>query len=238
MKKYILSALVACLYLLCALFPLARSPVHADDTPAAGGYACVLENDVFFYASKDEKQGLFLLPKSYFVKVLEAAPDYTKIEYLYDGENTKKLTGYAKTSQLTFVDYTPASPYLTLSFEVKYRLDDDELQDPSFLNELTVTCAYYGDYKIGSKTYCYILRGDAFGYILKPDDLTYEENPEYAERLRETASENTSDPPAEEEEQSGASPAQIAILIALCLLVPVLAALILKTPKKPPYEEE
>jgi hypothetical protein len=32
------------------------------------------------------------------------------------------------------------------------------------------------------------------------------------------------------------SPAQIAILIALCLLVPLLAALILKPPRRPPYE--
>lgn len=238
MKKFILAALAVCLYLLCALTPTAHAPVRAE-AEEAGGYACVLDDDTFFYAAKDEKQGLFLLPKTYFVKVLEAAPDYTKIEYLYDGANAKKLTGYAKTAELTFVDYTPTTPYLSLQFDVRYTLADDTAEGSSFLNGLTVTCSYYGDYKIGSKTYCYVLRGDEFGYILKPADLAYEENPEYAERLKQAqGEEKTTDGKTEETDGGKTSPAQIAILIALCLLVPLLAALILRSPKKPPYEEE
>lgn len=236
MKKFIFSALCVMLYFLCALAPLARRPARADDT-ATGTYACVLEDHTFFYAAKDEKQGLFLLPKTYFVKVLDSAPDYTKIEYLTDSASTKKLIGYAKTSALTFVDYVPQTPYLYLSFKVTYKLGDD-LLDPSFLNELVVECTYYGDYTIGSKTYCYVLRGEEFGYILKPDDLSIAENPEYADRLQaQTPTPAPENEPTEEESDS-ASPAQIAILIALCLLVPVLAALILKSPRKPPYEED
>lgn len=236
MKKFIFSALCVIVYFVCTLFPLAHRPARADDT-AAGAYACVLEDNTFFYAAKDEKQGLFLLPKTYFVKVLDSAPDYTKIEYLTDSAITKKLIGYAKTSALTFVDYVPQTPYLYLSFNVTYKLSDD-LLDPSFLNELVVKCTYYGDYAIGSKTYCYVLRGEEFGYILKPDDLSIAENPEYADRLQaQTPAPEIENEPTEEESDS-ASPAQIAILIALCLLVPVLAALILKSPRKPPYEEE
>ena len=110
---------------------------------------------------------------------------------------------------------------------------------PDYLvSEITVTCAYYGDYRIGSKTYCYILRGDSFGYIPKPADLTYDENPEYEERLSQNVSGETTDSTDDEEQSGSTSPAQIAILIALCLLVPVLAALILKPPRRPPYEQE
>ena len=236
MKKFIFSALCVMLYFVCALCPLAHRPARADDT-ATGAYACVLEDDSFFYASKDEKQGLFLLPKTYFVKVLESAPDYTKIEYLTDSASTKKLIGYAKTSELTFVDYVPQTPYLYLSFNVTYKLSD-ELSNPSFLNELVVECTYYGDSTIGSKTYCYVLRGQDFGYILKPDGLSISENPEYAERLQSQKPTPAPENEPKEEETESASPAQIAILIALCLLVPVLAALILKSPRKPPYEEE
>ena len=237
MKKFILSALVAFYLWTSAIFPLAYSPVRAD-SPPADVYACVLYDDAFFYATKDENQGLFVLPKTYFVKVLQTEEEYTKIEYQTDSEHAKKLTGYAKTSKLTTVDYIPKTPYLSLTFDIKYKLDDTSL-DPSFLNELIITCAYYGDYKIGSKTYCYVLRGDDFGYVLKPTALTYAENPEYAERLQ---SQNTSAPTDDTETpmptQANTSPAEIAILVALCLLVPVLAGLILKSPRKPPYDDD
>ena len=231
MKKYIFSVFAALLYFLYSLFPLSALKPQAD---AESTYACILGESTFFYTARDERQGLFLLPQTYFVKVLETSPDFCKIEYLYDDDRVKKVVGYAKTSQLTFVDYAPQTPYLYHLFEVDYLLNGEE--EDNALNKITVTCAYYGDYTIGSKTYCYILRGDEFGYIPKPESLTYPKNDEYADRLAQTEAAET--PLAEEDSDSSTSPAQIAILIALCLLVPVLAALILKPPKKPPYETE
>ena len=192
-------------------------------------------NSAYFYASRDENRGLFLLPESYFVKVLSVDSDYCRIEYLYDDTYAKKLTGYAKTNDLTFVDYTPQTPYLYHIFEVRYTIDDDFFENDDFLSQITVTCTYYGDYKIGSKTYCYVLRGDSFGYIPKPETLVYERNLEYEEHL-------VTEPPAEEfppnQTDTGMPPAQIALLIAICLLVPTLAALVLKPPKRPPYDTE
>lgn len=234
MKKFILTALLPFLYLLYAFFPLALRPKTAfasplSTSPKAGDYACILEDDVFFYSARDEKFGLFLLPKTYYVKLLDVSPDFCKIEYLYDGEYSAKLIGYAKTVDLTFVNYVPQTPYLLHTFNVSYTLDGEELSD-AFLNQITLTCAYYGDYKIGSKTYCYVLRGDTYGYITKPSDLIYPENTEYADRLNAP-----SDAPVQsDEEKSSSNPAQIAILIVLCLLIPVLASLILKPSKRPP----
>lgn len=237
MKKFILSALALCFYLACAIFPLAYSPVRAD-TQVADAYACVLCDDAFFYANKDENQGLFLLPKSYFVKILQTETEFTKIEYQTDGEHFKTLTGYAKTSKLTPVDYVPKTPYLNLTFDVKYKLEDTSL-GPSFLNELVITCAYYGDYKIGSKTYCYVLRDETFGYVLKPTTLVHNENPEYTDNLKsQTPAPDTEDTSSQTEPQNSSSPAQIAILVSVCLLVPVVAGLILKAPRKPPYEDD
>lgn len=201
-------------------------------------YACVCTDAAFFYAAKDERRGLFLLPETYYVKVLSTDADFCKIEYLYDSDYTQKLTGYAKTSDLTFVDYVPKTPYLTHLFEVRYTLDDTGQDDDSFLNQITLTCAYYGDYKIGSKTYCYILRGDQFGYIPKPEDFAFEKNTEYAEYLAAKDAQTPTPSAPTTAENEGASPAQIAILVVLCLLVPALATLILKPPKRPPYEEE
>ncbi len=178
-----------------------------------------------------------MLPPTYYVKLVEYGTEYSRVEYLYDDLQTQKLVGYAKTERLTFVDYAPKQPYFYHVFEVSYRLDGGGTTS-EFLDEITLTCAYYGDYKIGSRTYCYVLREQTFGYVPKPIDLTVPENTEYAEYLGSLSAETAAKEETTSEEKSSSTPAQIAILVSLCLLVPVLAALILKPPRRPPYETE
>jgi hypothetical protein len=200
-----------------------------------GSYACILSDDVYFYSTADTRRGLFLLPKTYYVKLLDYQSDFCRVEYLYDDVFTKKLTGYVQTDQLTFVDYVPKRPYLHYVFDVKYQIDDKQMNDSAFLNQITMSCAYYGDFRIGSETYCYVLRGDVFGYVPKPLNLAYEENTEYADRTTQP------DTPAVEQPTTtptSSSPAQIAILVTLCLLVPVLAAFILKPSKRPTFDPD
>ena len=225
-------------FLLGALFPFravsATKNAAADNLPETGSYACIL-SEAFFYSSPDERRGLFLLPQTYFVRLIEYGEEYSKIEYLTNENNARQLTGYAKTQTLTFVNFTPTRPYLYYTFDVRYRIDGSDSEKDDLLTEITFTCAYYGDYKIGSETYCYVLRGNEFGYVPKPASLSYEENTEYQDHLA-AVSKNSS--AAETETARASSPAQIAILIALCLLIPVLAALVLKPPKRPPYEQE
>ena len=236
MKKFLTLTIVYILTVLCTLPCLSVKAVRAKAT-TTGEYACVLVETAFFYASPNEQSGLFLLPASYYVKVLNYGEDYCQIEYLFDGDKVKKLIGYAKTSTLTFVEYTPAEPYLYHLFDVVYRIDEDSLNNSAFLNEIRLTCAYYGEYKIGSKTYCYVLRDGAFGYIPKPSSLRIPYNTEH-ERWIAQQTPAASDAPLSPEEKASSSPAQIAILVALCLLVPVLAALILKPPRRPPYDTD
>ena len=155
---------------------------------------------------------------------------YSKVEYLSDGTSSRKIVGYCLTSQLTFVEYTPKMPYLFKTFEVTYTANGDT-SDP-FLNKITVTCAYYGDYTVGSKTYAYVLQGDTFGYVPKPENFFFTENSEYAEHLKEN-------PPSDSSNGGGSSnPLQIAILIVLCMLVPILAAAVFRSSKKRPYDFE
>lgn len=213
--------------------PTATHVVLADDLPSIGDYAYIPENNVYFYATPTAYKGVFLLPKTYYVRLLDYQTDFCKIEYLYDDVSVQKLVGYVKTEQVYFVDYVPKRPYLYYLFDVQYTIGDSSFGDSAFLDKLTVSCAYYGDYRIGSQTYCYVLREGTFGYIPKPDALSFEENTEYADYLAAQTP-----PDSSTTESNDASPYQIAVLIALCLLVPVLAALILKPPKKPPYDVE
>ena len=234
MKKRILWTLLSFLYFLLSCFTLFPKPTVSVKANT-DAFACVCSSGTYFYSSRDEKRGLFLLPETYFVKVLSVEGEFTKIEYLYDDSHYKKLTGYAKTDALTFVDYIPARPYLYYLFDVRYTIDDGYFVDSNTLSQIVITCAYYGDYNVGSETYCYIRRGDSFGYIPKPSYLVYEENPEYYERLEQT-SETPTTPPATN--QSAMSPMQIGILVAVCLLVPVLVAILAKNPKRYPFEQE
>ena len=101
------------------------------------------------------------------------------------------------------------------------------------LSRITVTCIYYGDYSENGKTYCYVLRGDRFGYVERPMGFTYPENPEYSQK---TASEEPPSPSPED--ASGLSPAQIVFLVLLCLLIPTLAALILRPTRKKTFPDD
>lgn len=252
MKKFILSCIFSICFLLTALSPnhfFARgTPIQAQansldsasrvEYPLPGSYACILNDSTFFYSSADNRRGVFLLPKTYYVRLLEYGAEFCKIEYLLDEGDYKKLTGYARTSELTFVDYVPRHPYLYYTFDVSYRISDSELNDSSFLTEITMSCVYYGDFLIGSEAYCYVRRGDTFGYVPKPITLSYTANSEYADYLAAQAALSASEAETSSEDTSEktSSPVQIAILVVVCLLVPVLAALILKSPKRTYYD--
>ncbi|MBE5747275.1 MAG: hypothetical protein E7352_03755 [Clostridiales bacterium] len=248
MKKIILRAFLPLLLILYTLLAIC-SPFYAPpyvvsaqsatqsstqstaEPPKSGTYACVLSDDAYFYLSPGGQDGVFLLPKTYYVRLLSYGENYCKVEYLETDAYTQKVTGYVRTQHLAFVDYQPKRPYLNYVFELTYRLENTN-QSNGF-TELTFTCAYYGDYPIGEKTWCYVLRDGEFGHVPKPDHIEFEENTEYADYLATLVQPTT--PTAK---QKSSSPAQIAILITLCLLVPLLAALILKSPRKPPYEKD
>lgn len=235
MKKYILAALAPVLSFLFTLFcPLSTALARAEE-PAYGTYAYVPNSNVYFYSDDEygSRTGLFRLPYSYYVRIVSSEENYYKVEYLTDGSRTRKLTGYCKKDEILPVDYLPEMPYLYLNLDVTYTIAGGGKNDSSF-STITVTCAYYGDYTDGTKTYAYVLREDEFGYVAKPSGLSYPKNTEYDDRRREevpVAAEKTKN----EDKLNGA---QITLLILLCLLVPTLAALLFRQPKKPPYDED
>lgn len=230
MKKFILSALAPLFIFVYTLFP--TPPKATAKAYSLGEYACVLSDNAYFYPDPQGKRGLFILPKTYYVKILEVGESFCRVEYLYDDAQSRKLVGYARTEELTFVEYVPKRPYPYKQFEISYRLDNAD--GSGVLDELVLTCVYYGDYAVGSETYCYVLRGEDFGYVPRPTNLTVEPNPEYAEWQAQNAPSTA--PPSSDAPETG-SPVQIAVLVSLCLLVPVLAALILRPPRDIPYDD-
>ena len=196
-------------------------------------FACILSDETYFYESETSRAGLFILPKTYFVKVLERGDLFSRVEYLTNDNGAKKLTGFCKTEQLTLVDYVPKTPYLYAEVSITYSIDG--VKGSPFLTEITLSCPFYGKYRVGSETYAYVLRGEEFGYVPLPDSFTYPENPEYYENL---VQDEPSTPTAKPQQTESSTPVQTAILVLLCVLVPVLAALVLRPSRRPPYERE
>lgn len=226
MKQFILSVLLTILTL---TVPLSRPTLQATaQSTENASYACILTENVYLYASSNERSGLFLLPKTYYVKTLSIGSEFTKVQYQTNENGLRAITGYCKTSELTFVDYVPTTPYFHTFFNVTYTIADSDKSYP-FLTEITVECAYYGEYPIGTETYCYVLREDGFGYVPKPTNLSVVENTEYSER-QTSSNEKTETLPPPSETQS-LPPSQIATILVLCLLAPILASLILRTNK-------
>lgn len=243
MKKYFLCILLSlvCISLnalgVFSASATATAEYSSVPYPTQGSYACILEES-FFYSAPDDGSGLFLLPQTYYVRLLEYGSEYSKIEYQTDDGRVKKLVGYAKTSQLTFVDYVPVKPYLFYAFDVTYTLDSGYGVSSAFLDQITMTCIYYGDYRVGSKTYCYVLRDERFGYVPKPVAFVFEPNVEYEEYLKSIEASASASISDADDTKSSVSPLNATILVALCLLIPLIAALILKPPRRPPYDAE
>lgn len=227
MKKFILLLLML-LYTLPS--PLSVAITLAEHRPAEQeigeeSYACILDENVYFYTSAQETSGVFVLPKTYYVKVLSVGERFTQVEYLTDGEHTQAIRGYCLTEKLTFVDYIPVNPYLYATFSVIYTAEDGWADD-ELIDKIELTCAYYGSYSMGSKEYAYVLQSGKYVYVPFPSDFRYSENTEHAERSEEFA----------EPTSENGNGLRIGILAVLCLLVPILAAMILQTSKRAPYD--
>ena len=80
--KVFLSISAALLALFCALLaPVSTISAHADQNDAQPQelYAVAAERDIYLYSAADEKTGLFILPYTYYVKVLSLDRKSTRL---------------------------------------------------------------------------------------------------------------------------------------------------------------
>jgi hypothetical protein len=239
MKKYILfSNTVQSLFFALVIFltPLfAPSPAAVTAAAEEERYACALSDRVYFYSSPSDDRGLFCLPYTYYVKILANQGDYCFVQYLTDAPPYQAVYGYCKTADLTFVDYTPARPYLYYTITATYQLSDlaDSLISDSVLSSVTLTYVYYGDLYVGTATYCYVSSDGKTGYLPKTMAITYELNDDYHAPEPEQPSESES---ASSSDASFNASGLILLLVIFSLLAVIL---FLFLPKKhsPPDDD-
>lgn len=74
-------------------------------------WAKVDEDGILFYAQTDSQSALFVLPKTYFVKITDEVENFYKAEY-------KDLIGFVKKEDVSPMDGTPLCPYFVETFRV------------------------------------------------------------------------------------------------------------------------
>lgn len=226
MKRFIL--LLAIAFLFAPARPIPARNARADSLR----YAVAADSNVWFYASESESDKLFLVPETYYVRVLSEGEVYTAVEYLVNEPPYKKLMGYCRTAALTFVDFIPARPFLKRQITVSYTIPDNGGLDGQF-SSIERTFVYYGMRYQSGQLYFYVLADGKFGYIPAEEPLEYERNDDWLSQPAPPVS-GEEDPPAASE---GPSAWQIALICGILIAAAGLAVLVLRGRKTPPGDD-
>jgi len=221
--------LIITLYLfVCSYLP--PIPVSADE--ATVRYAVAAIDGVWLYSGKDESSGLFVLPCSYYVRVLERNDDYCSVIYGEDASPYRTVSGYCKTDQLTFVDFQPERPFLKLELTVVYSLGSDTGMGNGTFTQLTKRFHYYGTSYLGTARYFYVLADGIFDYIPATQEIVYDYNTDY---LTDASAPSDDPPPVRDDpvQEQPLSTLQIIVICAVVFAVLAIALFVLRGKRAP-----
>ncbi len=220
------------LSLLLALFPLilplcafSPTPAHAEEPR----YAVAPDTNVWFYTSEAEESRLFLLPETYYVRVLFEGDTFSAVEYLENDPPYRKLMGYCRTDALLFVDFVPLRPFLRKQITVTYTLGGTGAAPGNEFGEVERTFVYYGDRYEHGQLYLYVLEGDTFGFIPADTPVEFERNDDWLVPSAPSDETQTTAPA-----KSGPDVWQIVLLCAVCAAAVGIAFLVLYGRRSPP----
>ncbi len=180
---------------------------HADPLR----YAVAATSNVWFYSAESEENKLFLIPETYYVRVLNEGEGFTAVEYLVNDGPYRKIMGYCETSALTFVDFIPARPFLRKEITVSYSLPADGGGTDAFedvFGTIERTFVYYGMRYMSGQRYAYVLLDDTFGYIPIEEEPVFEHNDDFL---------SVPSPPEVNEEASGEGGLGGVQIAAICI---------------------
>lgn len=226
MKRLIL--FITLLLSVCALTPAV--PVYAEESTPQ--YAVAATEGVWLYAQKSEDSGLFVLPYTYYVRVLEQGDEYCSVIYGTDASPYRTVSGYCKTSELTFVNFVPERPFLQLELTVTYTLPGGAVMGNGSFSQLTKRFHYYGTSYLGTARYFYVLADGMFDYIPATQEIVYDYNTDY---LTNTSAPSEGTPPPQDETPpaESLSALQITVICAIVFAVLAIAVFVLRGKRAP-----
>ena len=164
-KLYIFLAMTISLI---TLLPISNKPVHAFSTTE---YLRVLDKTTPFYKNIYDREPLFYLPYSYYVKVLGHSGDYYHIE-LHGNNGQVAIDGYAP-FELLYDDNLPVlSPYLELTITTvgtAVLFSDLNLTKPAQYIFPERNLCYYGEITTEQGTLFYVGYNNRLGYVKETD---------------------------------------------------------------------
>lgn len=213
--------------LLFFLLPAAPRTANADD----GVYAVAAAQDVWFYAAEREDSKLFLLPYTYYVRVLSRGDVYSSVQYLDDAPPYRAVRGYCRTDSIRPVDFVPERPFLYRTVTLAYTLPVTPALGGGNFSRVERTFCYYGmRYEDGALLFYVHDENGVCDYIPANEPLVYELNTDYL----------SEEVPAAAESGASASPsaAQIVVICIACVAVVGIAVLVLRSKRSALPREE
>lgn len=183
-------------------------------------YAVAADTNVWFYSAEEEASKLFLIPETYYVRVLEREEEFSAVEYLVNDPPFRKVVGYCRTDALTFVDFVPERPYLRKEITLSYTLAAGGAPGGEF-DSIERTFVYYGSRYEKGNLYLYVLSEGVFGYVPAEEEPAFERNDDFLAMAGPSE-------PAEEVQAGGLSAAEIVVICLASAAAVVCAVFVLR----------
>lgn len=154
-----------------ALFPATRA--RADEVK----FAMVVSDDAAFYADAGCEIIKFYLPKSYFVKVVSAYGDVSRVIYMDDGSDYPMREGYVKTVDLDFSFASPSAPYPSVTLTAcsdEVLFSGTDKSQPKTVIASGSHATYYGSITVSGEKLLYVYANGFIGYVRESGFAPYE----------------------------------------------------------------
>ncbi len=232
MKRFLLLALIL------LFLPISRPAVGGQRRAASADelrYAVAADSNVWFYTAESESARLFLLPETYYVRVLFEGEVYTAVEYLVNDDPYRKIMGYCRTDAITPVSFIPARPFLKKIVSVTYTIPDNGGFGDEDFYDIRKTFVYYGKRYENGQLYLYVLSEGKFGFIPADIEPEFERNDDY---LTVPSGPASSDKEPSSSDMGGTSTVQIVAICLASAAAIAIAVLVVRGKRRPPAPPE
>ncbi len=224
----------------CLILSFATLPPKKLALAETENYARVLSSEVYIYQDLNFQEPLFIVPYGYYLKVEQVNNDSVKVSY--GSGDYPTIFGYVRKSELSFVDYTPSTPYAVIKVSTDVNdvlFNDSQLKHPYFNVFKNEIMYCYGEIDSGDLVLCYVYYNKKLGYIdkssLNPYTITNNPDPLPSDEEEKPNEEETFKPLVS---SSLGERLQIVIIVAISIVTISVVYFLFKPTKNHTEEEQ
>ena len=215
---------------LTALITMYPKPAYAQ---SGGEWGRVLNKTTYLYNSADTLSPCFLIPETYYVKILGQDGSFYLVSYQTQPDS---ILGYVKAADLYMCDYTPENPYLFYKLDIKSGAKgylSTDFKNHNYIFNSGNALYYFGKYENDGDLYYYAAAFNGYRYYVSASDcsaLSYPLNSDPLPSVEPIKQQPPNDDVLPAPSKMGG---KTKMLLILLLIIPALAAtvFILKPPQ-------